>query len=61
MKADYELMSSGRDDAVVVHRQEHPHSWRQSWDHLRQHKAEMRLLAEHLAREEARELAAVPF
>ena len=59
--ADYDLMSSGRDDAVVVHRQEHPHTLVRAWAFLEHHRQELRLLAEHLAREEARELAACPF
>ncbi|KKN40132.1 hypothetical protein LCGC14_0736300 [marine sediment metagenome] len=59
VKADYELMSSGRDDAVVVHRQEFPHSITQSWRYLRQFERHLRLVAEHVARKEARELAAV--
>lgn len=59
--AYYDLMSSGREDAVAVHRQEHPHALVRAWAFLEHHRAELRQLAEHLAREQARELAAVPF
>lgn len=55
------LLSSGRDDAVDLHRQEHPHSIAAAWRMLEQHRADLAQLTEHAAREEARELAACPF
>ena len=62
VRADYDLMSSGRDDAVVVHRQEHPHTLVRAWAFLEHWRLEIRLLAEHEAREAARlELEPVPF